>query len=194
MLIVLTLILGLAMVPAAATTQVDSEKEITASDVKEIITRETAINLLEVQNAQLSPNTNDILHYEVTEEQLERFYEDVAAFVTVHVLEDFFSSSTWTWRYSADYGEEIVSLTLKPTDYMLSHTLAEEVAAVWVLVVERHSHSKYWENEGSLEQQFYCHALGEKYGHSSEDGTWDLEPIRPDVGLIEMALAECNPV
>lgn len=39
-----------------------------------------------------------------------------------------------------------------------------------------------------MEEQLQCHLLGAR-----EKATWNLEPWRPDVSLVEYALARCNP-
>lgn len=41
----------------------------------------------------------------------------------------------------------------------------------------------------TMEHQLVCHALG-----AADKETWNLEPWRPDVGLILTATAHCNPV
>ena len=149
--------------------------------------------LLAVQNARTAPASNELQTYTITDADIEKFYDDVSAIAASSSLEDYFSRSFWQFRYNDYYGEEIVSLTLTPTEYMKSHTQAEEVAAVWVLVKARHGHSQYWENEVSLERQFSCHAMGEQW-LAGDVGDWDLEPIRPAVGLALVIAAECNPV
>ncbi|WP_369370645.1 DUF2599 domain-containing protein [Promicromonospora sp. Populi] len=40
-----------------------------------------------------------------------------------------------------------------------------------------------------MDDQLVCHAMG-----APDKGTWNLEPWRPDVGLILTAAAHCNPV
>lgn len=44
-------------------------------------------------------------------------------------------------------------------------------------------------DSGTMEHQLVCHALG-----AADKDTWNLEPWRPDVGLILTATAHCNPV
>lgn len=79
-----------------------------------------------------------------------------------------------------------------PTDVTKNNHDLEVTMASWALVKAGCGSSQYWTNEGSLEQQFRCHALGEIW-YPGEVGDWDLEPIRPDVGLIEFAINKCTP-
>ena len=90
------------------------------------------------------------------------------------------------------YGPNTLSLTLRPTAVTRNNHDLEITMASWALVKAECESSRYWTNEKSLEQQFRCHAFGEIV-YPGDIGDWDLEPIRPYVGLLEYKINFCNP-
>lgn len=172
--------------------EIVTKSQITMDTIQETFSSDEVKILLSIQKAQEATPTNQFVHYSITDSEVEEFYKNVYENVTrAPGLAYYFSRIYWRMRYCDDYGKDVVTLTMVPTDYMKAHTLAEEVAAVWLLVKAEHSSSQYWTNEVSIERQFSCHALGERW--LGDVGEWDIEPIRPATGLAQTILAKCNP-
>lgn len=75
------------------------------------------------------------------------------------------------------------SLAVDPTAWARSAGTAGTETA-WAQLVAAEPEA----NSATMRDQFTCHALGAR-----DKATWNLEPWRPDVGLIAMAAARCNP-
>lgn len=86
-----------------------------------------------------------------------------------------------TWRDLADEGGR--SLAVEPAAWARRGSLAAE-EAVWAAVVAAEP-----EADGqNVRDQLTCHLIG-----APDKATWNLEPWRPDVGLLETIAALCNP-
>ncbi len=66
-----------------------------------------------------------------------------------------------------------------------------EISWSWNTVKNRFSSSSNWSNTDGMYEQYYCHVLG---AGLVSDGTWNLEPWRPKVGVTATISAGCNPV
>lgn len=75
------------------------------------------------------------------------------------------------------------SLAVEPTPWARQAGLAGE-AAVWAEVIRTVPEA----NTPVMYDQLVCHAVG-----APDKATWNLEPWRPDVGVLDMMLAACNP-
>lgn len=159
----------------------------------ETFTREDVKNMLKADKAAKFPASYEYKQVVVTDAEIDAFYGKVEALAAREpYVGYYFSRRYWRFRTDAYYGPNTISLTLVPTDVTKNNHDLEITMASWALVKAECGSSQYWTNEGSLEQQFRCHALGEIW-YPGEVGDWDLEPIRPDVGLIEFAINKCNP-
>ncbi|WP_052293912.1 DUF2599 domain-containing protein [Sanguibacter keddieii] len=75
------------------------------------------------------------------------------------------------------------SLAVTPTDWgRVSGATGSATAWADLLAVEPEADTP------GMETQLQCHLLGAR-----DKATWNLEPWRPDLGLVEYALARCNP-
>ncbi|WP_298459306.1 DUF2599 domain-containing protein [uncultured Cellulomonas sp.] len=75
------------------------------------------------------------------------------------------------------------SLAVEPSGWARSAGLAGEVA-VWAELVAAEPDA----DTPVMHDQLVCHTVG-----APDKPTWNLEPWRPDVGLLEVMLAGCNP-
>ena len=117
-------------------------------------------------------------------------YNDVTfpltARIQVYGVDDFnqwFKSGSW------GINDGRVSLMLVPTSGW--HGLGSSTGVVtwsWNTVKNKFSNDYRWTNEQGLSEQFQCHVLGASYKAS-----WNLEPSRPCVGIVETIRKECNP-
>lgn len=55
-------------------------------------------------------------------------------------------------------------------------------------VVNRFSSSSNWKNAQGMADQYQCHV-----NFAANKNPWNLEPWRPDVGILATMAAECNP-
>ncbi|GIG37032.1 DUF2599 domain-containing protein [Cellulomonas pakistanensis] len=86
-----------------------------------------------------------------------------------------------TWRDLADEGGR--SLAVEPAAWARRGSLAAEEAVRAALVAAEP------EADGqNVRDQLTCHLIG-----APDKATWNLEPWRPDVGLLETIAALCNP-
>ena len=86
-----------------------------------------------------------------------------------------------TWRDLADEGGR--SLAVEPTAWARRGSLAAE-EAVWSALVAAEPEA----DAQNVRDQLTCHLIG-----APDKATWNLEPWRPDVGLLETIAALCNP-
>lgn len=86
-----------------------------------------------------------------------------------------------TWRDLADEGGR--SLAVEPAAWARRGSLAAE-EAVWAAVVAAEPEA----DAQNVRDQLTCHLIG-----APDKATWNLEPWRPDVGLLETIAALCNP-
>ena len=86
-----------------------------------------------------------------------------------------------TWRDLADEGGR--SLAVEPAAWARHGSLAAE-QAVWSALVELAPEA----DAQNVRDQLTCHLIG-----APDKATWNLEPWRPDVGLLETIGALCNP-
>ena len=86
-----------------------------------------------------------------------------------------------TWRDLADEGGR--SLAVEPADWARRGSLAAE-EAVWSALVAAEPEA----DAQNVRDQLTCHLIG-----APDKATWNLEPWRPDVGLLETIAALCNP-
>lgn len=93
---------------------------------------------------------------------------------------DWFKSATWKTRSSGRY------LCVVPTDWNRQSGIAY-ASTSWALLKAKKSSSKYWENEGGLKNQYYCHTQLAKLKSS-----WNLEHWRPNVSLAKTIAKACN--
>ncbi|BDZ41566.1 hypothetical protein GCM10025865_08650 [Paraoerskovia sediminicola] len=98
--------------------------------------------------------------------------------VLVTLGADPLESATWG---TAEGGR---SLAVDPTEWA-RHAGVAGLDATWAAVVAAQPDA----DTPGMRDQLECHALG-----APDKATWNLEPWRPDVGLVEVALARCNPV
>lgn len=159
----------------------------------ETFSRDDVKIMIKADKAAHSPATYEYKQIVVTDDEINAFYAKVEALAArAPYVGYYFSRRYWRFRDDIYYGPNTISLTLVPTDVTKNNRDLEVTMASWALVKAECGSSQYWTNERSLEQQFRCHALGEIY-YPGDVGDWDLEPIRPYVGLIEFALNKCNP-
>ncbi|WNB85417.1 DUF2599 domain-containing protein [Cellulomonas sp. ATA003] len=86
---------------------------------------------------------------------------------------------------STDWGEREGgrSIAVEPSEWARDAGQAGEVA-VWAELVELDPEV----DTPVMHDQLVCHAVG-----APDKATWNLEPWRPDVGLLRIMLAGCNP-
>ena len=171
----------------------DSDIVFTMELFEETYTRQDVANMIALKKANESPETYQYRNIAVSEAEIDEVYENMEALAARSPgINYYFSNIYWQYRTDSYYGPNTISLTLVTTEATRNNREVEVTMAAWALVKAQCSSSPHWTNEGSLEQQFRCHALGEIW-YSGDVGNWDLEPIRPDVGLIEYAVNKCNP-
>jgi hypothetical protein len=86
-----------------------------------------------------------------------------------------------TWRDLADEGGR--SLAVEPAAWARRGSMAAE-EAVWSALVAAEPEA----DAQNVRDQLTCHLIG-----APDKATWNLEPWRPDVGLLETIAALCNP-
>lgn len=97
--------------------------------------------------------------------------------VTTHLGTSVVASASWGDREGGR------SLAVTPTDWgRVSGATGSATAWADLLAVEPEADTP------GMETQLQCHLLGAR-----DKATWNLEPWRPDLGLVEYALARCNP-
>lgn len=105
---------------------------------------------------------------------------DPAAFplvVTTHLGTSVVASTSWGEREGGR------SIAVTPTDWgRVSGVTGSAYAWADLLAADPTADTP------GMEEQLQCHLLGAR-----EKATWNLEPWRPDVSLVEYALARCNP-
>lgn len=147
---------------------------------------------LMADKAQQEPSTYEFMSYDISDSELQDVYSAMEVLAaTSPGLAYYFSLVYWRYREDSYYGANTISLTLVPTEVTENNRDREVTLASWTLVKAMCQDSPHWYNEGSLQQQYDCHALGEALGQ--DVGDWDLEPIRKDTGLIQFAVNRCNP-
>ena len=160
---------------------------------EQMYTRQDVANMIAVEKAKESPASNQYRTYTASESEIDEFYRNVEAIAArTPALTYYFSNVYWRFRPDEYYGPNTLSLTLKPTAVTRNNHDLEVTMASWALVKAECESSQYWTNEKSLEQQFRCHASGEIL-YPGDIGDWDLEPIRPYVGLLTYKINFCNP-
>lgn len=87
------------------------------------------------------------------------------------------ASATWG---EAEGGR---SLAVVPTDWLRAGSLAAQEVG-WSQLVARDGEV----DTSTMRNQYDCHALGAR-----TKASWNLEPWRPDVGVLEVLAARCNP-
>ena len=97
--------------------------------------------------------------------------------VTVHLGASVVASTSWGDREGGR------SLTVTPTDWGRVSGATGSVFAWGDLLATDPS-----ADTPGMEKQLQCHLLGAR-----DKATWNLEPWRPDVSLVDYALARCNP-
>lgn len=171
----------------------DSDIVFTMELFNQTYTRQDVANMIAVEKAKEAPASNQYRTFTATDTEIDEFYEDVEALAASSpALIYYFNRVYWRMRGDEYYGPNTITLTLEPTEVTKNNRYLDVTMASWALVKAECGNSQYWTNEGSLEQQFRCHALGEIW-YPGDIGDWDLEPIRPNVGLIEYAINKCNP-
>lgn len=105
---------------------------------------------------------------------------DPAAFpvvVSTHLGTSVVASASWGDREGGR------SLAVTPTDWgRVSGATGSATAWADLLAVEPEADTP------GMETQLQCHLVGAR-----DKATWNLEPWRPDLSLVEYALARCNP-
>lgn len=97
--------------------------------------------------------------------------------VTTHLGTSVVASASWGDREGGR------SLTVTPTDWgRVSGATGSGTAWADLLAVEPEADTP------GMETQLQCHLIGAR-----DKATWNLEPWRPDLSLVEYALARCNP-
>ncbi|QAY71942.1 DUF2599 domain-containing protein [Xylanimonas protaetiae] len=87
-------------------------------------------------------------------------------------------SATWGEREGGR------SLIVVPAPWVRTSGDLAAVDALWAEVLAVHPDA----DTPGMEDQLVCHALG-----APDKDTWNLEPWRPDVGLVAVLQARCNP-
>lgn len=87
---------------------------------------------------------------------------------------------------STDWGEREGgrSLAVEPTDWT-----RDAGQAGWALAWSQVVAAEPEADSPGMYDQLVCHAIG-----APDKATWNLEPWRPDVGLVAVMAARCNPV
>lgn len=98
---------------------------------------------------------------------------------------DYFTSGEWGTIYDADFGRVIDRLSL---DLEYAFPLNSIALAAWDTVVNKFGGDAQWKNENGMKDQFMCHN-----NLASFKRPWNLEPDRPDVGMVDTVIAFCNP-
>ncbi|MBD8078800.1 DUF2599 domain-containing protein [Cellulosimicrobium arenosum] len=102
---------------------------------------------------------------------------DGPASVTTTLGTDGIRSATWGEREGGR------SLAVDPTAWARSAGRAgQDVVRARLVATEPEADSP------TMRDQLTCHALG-----APDKATWNLEPWRPDVGLVAVLAARCNP-
>jgi hypothetical protein len=97
--------------------------------------------------------------------------------VTTHLGTSVVASASWGDREGGR------SLAVTPTDWgRVSGATGSATAWADLLAVEPAADTP------GMQTQLQCHLIGAR-----DKATWNLEPWRPDLGLVEYALARCNP-
>lgn len=97
--------------------------------------------------------------------------------VTTHLGTSVVASAAWGDREGGR------SLAVTPTDWgRVSGATGSATAWADLLAVEPEADTP------GMETQLQCHLIGAR-----EKATWNLEPWRPDLSLVEYAFARCNP-
>lgn len=105
--------------------------------------------------------------------------------LTATSYSSYFSSGKWITR------DGLISLSLTHKPYLLSGSTNDRMfkqADSWNKVVAKHRSNSRWRNQNSLYNQYICH-----YGYVTYKNPWNLEPSRPDVGLVKTIAKRCNP-
>ena len=97
--------------------------------------------------------------------------------VTTHVGSSAIVGTDWGDREGGR------SLAVEPTPWARTAGLAGE-AAVWAELIEAVPEA----DTEVMHDQLVCHAVG-----APDKATWNLEPWRPDIGVLKTMLAACNP-
>ncbi|WP_265520238.1 DUF2599 domain-containing protein [Oerskovia flava] len=87
------------------------------------------------------------------------------------------------WRDGQAEGEGGRSLAVDPTSWARGAGDAG-IDAIWSRLVALEPEA----DSSTMADQLRCHALG-----APDKATWNLEPWRPDVGLVAVLAARCNP-
>lgn len=155
--------------------------------------REDVANKIALNKATESAPTNLYVRYNVTEKEIDDYYEKMEEIaLAARPLSYYFSNVYWRSRGG------VISLTLTPTSAMKEGNLdGYNTDPAWLLVKRECENSTRWNNEGSLYKQFCCHAQGEILrlrGILKEDvGDWDLEPHRSNSFYFDFVVNKCNP-
>ncbi|TLG76761.1 DUF2599 domain-containing protein [Culicoidibacter larvae] len=94
--------------------------------------------------------------------------------------DEYIASAEWLIR-----GREI-SLSLTPTACGITTT---DYDAAFAEVIAKFGEDIRFYNEAALKDQYICHAVFAGAGKLP----WNIEPFRPQVGQMEMVMAQCNP-
>lgn len=171
----------------------DSDIVFTMELFEQTYTRQDVANMIAVKKAKEAPVSNQYHTFTASDAEINEFYRNVEAVAArAPALSYYFRNVYWRLRTDPYYGPNTISLTLETTEATRKNRDLEVTMASWALVKAECGNSQYWTNEGSLEQQFRCHALGEIW-YPGDVGDWDLEPIRPNAGLFEYVINKCNP-
>ena len=100
----------------------------------------------------------------------------------------------WTLKWvptTALKTASVASMIGNPAVQILSMSV---VNAAWTSVNKKYRNSKHWTKTGPMKEQFYCHfylLAAKRLLHNS----WfiDIEPKRPEVGMVDCVIAQCNP-
>ncbi len=97
--------------------------------------------------------------------------------VTIGLGTQALESAVWGNREGGD------SLAVDPTPWA-RHAGEAGTSLVWSQLIAAEPAA----DTQSMKNQLECHAIG-----ATEKDTWNLEPWRPDVGLLQVIAARCNP-
>lgn len=105
--------------------------------------------------------------------------------ITASSFSTYFSSE---WIYRA--GKDTLSLTHKPylTDSDNMAITSVKIDDAWEKVLATHGSNEKWSNTEGMKNQFDCH-----FNFAKNKSSWNLEPLRPNVGYFSTVMAACNP-
>lgn len=126
---------------------------------------------------------NNAIYYNIDDQNAEYPLSGEISLYGVDDFSQWFSGGSWIIRN----GNEL-SLSLTHTGWAYAGCPTGLISWSWNTVVNRFSSSSNWKNAQGMADQYQCHV-----NFAANKNPWNLEPWRPDVGILATMAAECNP-